>query len=139
MSNEIESKEKFHKRITIFITIVCFTIITVVGTIMLRMETKNTITIEKHESSKEIEQAIDKISTEETSQTMYSSEVHGLININTANKETLMLLDGIGKTRAEAIINYRTKKQFISVSEIMNVDGIGEKTYEKIKDKICVK
>ncbi len=61
-----------------------------------------------------------------------------LININTADKYRLQKLDGIGEKTAEAIIEYRKNKPFESPEDIMNVDGIGEKKYEDIKDKICV-
>ena len=40
--------------------------------------------------------------------------------------------------KAEAIIEYRSKRPFKSASDIMNVKGIGQKTYEKIKGSICV-
>ncbi len=63
-----------------------------------------------------------------------------LININTADVDTLTRLEGIGETKAKAIIDYRVKNgNFSSAEEIMNVKGIGEKTYENIKDKITVK
>lgn len=62
-----------------------------------------------------------------------------LININTADKEELMTLDGIGEVIAERIIEYREEHGgFSSIEEIMNVKGIGEKRYENIKDHICV-
>lgn len=61
------------------------------------------------------------------------------ININTASAEELQKLDGIGEKKAEAIIHYRyVYGDFTDISEIMNVDGIGSGTYEKIKDKITV-
>lgn len=61
----------------------------------------------------------------------------GKININQASKEDLMILPGVGETRAEAIISYREKNGlFTSIEELMNVEGIKEKTYEKLKDKI---
>lgn len=61
------------------------------------------------------------------------------ININLADKETLMTLDGIGETRAEAIIAYRESTGgFSDISDLTRVDGIKEKTYEKLKDKITV-
>ena len=61
------------------------------------------------------------------------------ININTADKDELKVLDGIDKKKAKAIIDYRKEHgDFISIEEIMKVDGIGTKTYIKIKDKICV-
>lgn len=61
-----------------------------------------------------------------------------LININTASKEMLMTISGIGDVYAQRIIDYRNKKSFSSVEEIKNVNGIGEKTFEKMKDMITV-
>ena len=61
------------------------------------------------------------------------------ININTASMEELMELKGIGETRARAIIEYReTYGYFGYIEEIMNVSGIKEASFEKIKDDICV-
>lgn len=59
------------------------------------------------------------------------------ININTANEEELMQLPGIGKQKADAILEYRlTYGKFYDISEIMDVPGIGEGIFEKIKDQI---
>ncbi|MEF3245536.1 MAG: ComEA family DNA-binding protein [Caldisericaceae bacterium] len=61
----------------------------------------------------------------------------GKININTASKTELMELPGIGETKAQAIIDFRTKNgPFKNPHDIVNVSGIGEKTYENIKDLI---
>lgn len=61
------------------------------------------------------------------------------ININTADKETLCLLDGIGETLAEYIIAYREENgDFKTTEDIINVKRIGENTYEQIKNYICV-
>ena len=61
-----------------------------------------------------------------------------LININTATKEELMQLSGIGESRALSIIAYREKNGgFKKISDIMNVAGIKEAAFEKIKDSIC--
>lgn len=69
-----------------------------------------------------------------------SSDESSTININTASKETLMTLNGIGESKAQAIIDYREEiGGFKSVDEITNISGIGEKTLEKIKDKISIK
>jgi competence protein ComEA len=66
-----------------------------------------------------------------------NSAKSGKININTASKEELMNLPGIGDVKAQAIIDYRTKNgPFKDIHEIVNVSGIGEKTFEKIKDLI---
>ncbi len=63
----------------------------------------------------------------------------GKININTATLSMLIELPGIGETKAAAIIEYRdTYGSFFSISEITNVSGIGDKTYEKIKELITV-
>lgn len=63
----------------------------------------------------------------------------GLVNINTADAEELQTLPGIGETKAQAIITYRENNgSFSSISEIVNVSGIGESTYEQLKDYIKV-
>lgn len=57
-----------------------------------------------------------------------------LININTATKEKLLTIPGIGEAKAKAIIAYReTKGKFKTIEDIQNVDGIGSKLYEEIK------
>lgn len=63
----------------------------------------------------------------------------GRININTATEAQLCQIPGIGKTRAAAIVAYRQEKGgFDSVEDIMNVSGIKEGTYAKIKDSIRI-
>ncbi|MPN10231.1 hypothetical protein SDC9_157526 [bioreactor metagenome] len=65
--------------------------------------------------------------------------LENLVNINTATKEDLMTLNGIGEITADKIIEYRTENgDFADTAELMNVYGIGEKTYEKFKDKVTV-
>ena len=60
-----------------------------------------------------------------------------LVNINKASKEELMSLPGIGERKAEAIIKYRNSKSFSNIEDIMNISGIKEAAFSKIKDKIC--
>ena len=68
-----------------------------------------------------------------------SSSNTDVININTANKEQLMKISGVGKTKAEAIISHREKNgDFKKKEDITKVRGIGKATFEKIKDKIEV-
>ena len=66
-------------------------------------------------------------------------EQNTLVNINTAGVEELTDLSGIGNVYAERILKYRAENgPFASIEDIMNVKGIGEKTFAKIKDSICV-
>ena len=61
------------------------------------------------------------------------------VNLNTADEAELMTLSGIGESRAKAIIAYREENgNFQSIEEIMKIDGIKEKMFEKIKDFITV-
>ena len=64
---------------------------------------------------------------------------HTKININTASKEELMTLRGIGEARAEDIIRYRQQRGgFESIEDIMKVSGIKDAAFQKIKDSITV-
>ena len=57
-----------------------------------------------------------------------------LVNINTATKEELKTIPGIGESKADAIIKYRGEHgNFKDIEDIKNVTGIGEKLYEEIK------
>lgn len=63
----------------------------------------------------------------------------GAVNLNTATKKELMTLDGIGDKKAEEIIKYREKTPFKKPEDIKNIKGVGDKLFDKIKDKIEVK
>lgn len=62
----------------------------------------------------------------------------GKINLNTASKEELLTLTGIGEKKAEEIIEYRNQNKFESIDDLKNISGIGDKTFEKLKDNISV-
>jgi competence protein ComEA len=62
------------------------------------------------------------------------------VNINTADAKTISeALSGIGLKKAEAIVKYRESKgEFKTAEDLVNVDGIGAKTVEKIKADILL-
>lgn len=60
------------------------------------------------------------------------------ISINSANAQELQELPGIGPAMAQRIIAYRRQKPFSALRDIMQVKGIKEKLYAKIKDAICL-
>ena len=61
-----------------------------------------------------------------------------MVNINSAAREQLMTLPGIGEVTADAIIEYREQNPFARIEDIMNVSGIGEAKFNSIRDFICV-
>jgi competence protein ComEA len=68
-----------------------------------------------------------------------TKNINAPININTATKEQLMMLPGIGESYAQRIIEYRSKNSgFKAKDEIMKIKGIGPSKYEEIKNKIII-
>ena len=62
-----------------------------------------------------------------------------LVNLNTAGKQELSTLPGIGESRAADIIDYREEKgKFQNIRDVMKVPGIKQALYDQIKDKITV-
>lgn len=80
-----------------------------------------------------VSESYEEIDVEENNNT-----ASGKVNINTANKAELKELDGIGDTLADNIIKYRDKSKFKSIEDILNVDGIGQAKFDKIKEYICI-
>ena len=75
----------------------------------------------------------------ETSKKTTTSKTSGKVNLNTASKEELETLNGIGSSKAESIIQYRsTCGAFRTIEDIKNISGIGDAVYAKIKDYITV-
>lgn len=63
---------------------------------------------------------------------------NGLININFASKDELMNITGVGEVIADRIIEYRSNCSFNNIEDIMNVKGIGNAKFEKMKAEITV-
>lgn len=74
----------------------------------------------------------------ETNEDKIEDNQNTKISINNATKEELTKLNGIGEKTAEKIIEYRKGNKFKTIEDIKNVSGIGESLYEKIKDSITV-
>lgn len=83
---------------------------------------------------------IGEVSTQQTlEQQTQSDSSSGKININTAQAEDLTRLPGIGESRARTIIQYREEHGgFQNISEIMNISGIKQAMFDKIKDLITI-
>jgi competence protein ComEA len=62
----------------------------------------------------------------------------GVVDLNAATEAELVALPGVGPAKAKAIVDYRQTTPFRSVEDLMNVRGIGESTFENLKDKITV-
>ncbi len=91
--------------------------------------------VQVHIPSKKESLAFKDTFTDEESEKAKSTK----ININTASKEELMTLSGIGEVKAQAIITYRQSQgAFSQIRDLMKVEGIKEGSYEKIQDDICV-
>ncbi len=74
-----------------------------------------------------------------TSRQFDTDSSQGLININTAGSDALQTITGIGPSTAEKIISYRQEHgSFKKIEDLMNVSGIGQKTFDKLKSKITV-
>ena len=70
-------------------------------------------------------------------QTVHEEQEETVVNINQADKNTLMTLPGIGESKADAIIRYREEHgNFTAIEDIMNISGIKQGAFDKIKDFI---
>lgn len=76
--------------------------------------------------------------SKETNEDKIEDNQNTKISINNATKEELTKLNGIGEKTAEKIIEYRKENKFKTIEDIKNVSGIGESLYEKIKDSITI-
>ena len=115
--------------LSLILSVIAVLTIPAVGTFLLKMQNVNRSGIMQPEND---------VTFDQPQPEAAQSAVPQVININTATKEELMLLSGIGADKAEKIIEYREKEPFKKPKDITKVKGIGEKTYEALADKICV-
>lgn len=68
-----------------------------------------------------------------------AGQLSGKVNINTADSSALQTLSGIGESKAQKIIDHRQANgHFKSIEGLKDVSGIGDKTFESLKDSICI-
>jgi competence protein ComEA len=71
---------------------------------------------------------------------LFISLAFSAVNINRANAAQLQILNGIGPSKAQEIIKYRKAHGgFKSVDELVNVNGIGPKTVQKLKPQVTIR
>ena len=77
--------------------------------------------------------------TESATQAVEISESVSKVNINTASVDALVALPGIGKKKAQAIVDYREENgKFLIVEDLQNVKGIGQKAMAKLSSLVTV-
>ena len=109
------------------------------GTTTKTTNTCNTTSYNINDCVEKTESVIIPSKNGENSVNQEDSTTSKLININAASKEELTTLSGIGDAKAQAIIEYRkTNGNFKAIEDILNVNGIGDAIFTKIKDYITV-
>jgi competence protein ComEA len=104
----------------------------------MRIEDEKHYIVPKIGDNTDINNTVEEKSNEVTIEGSNQNEI-SKININIANIQELDTLPGVGEATANKIINYRDEKgKFNSIEDIKNVNGIGDKKYEDIKDKISI-
>lgn len=102
-------------------------------------ETQTEAVIETSEEIEEMPAYGESRSANEIEEIAEETAQHGKVNINSADTEELKTLNGIGDARAKAIVDYRNEYgSFESIESIMNVPGIKEGIFSKIKNEITV-
>ncbi len=167
INNAATQKEKKRKVIEIVVGVVLLVLIITGGIILLAQnneseprvagastENEEALKAEIDNLNKKIDELNNKIdtaqsvvtetSTSETSSSgestsSDSSQIAGVVNINTASASELDSLPGIGPTYAERIIEYRESNGgFSSIDELKNIKGIGDKTFDKLKNSVTI-
>ena len=132
-TKEIKDKEKVKTQTCVNETIYIDTCKEKETSVIVTEENKTSDSITTHE-----EVSYDEIASDSTTEVESNTEAK-LISLNTATKEELMTLSGVGESKAENIISYREQNNgFKSIEELKNVSGIGDAIFEKIKSNITI-
>lgn len=130
-SNDDVSKFKEEEKEIIYIEYKCECPDNINDSCITENDIVNTNGVEEKENSEEKKEEI------KNDEKIEDKKDDSLISINSATKEELMTLSGIGESKAESIIKYREENGgFKNLEDIKNVSGIGESAYSKIKDYI---
>ena len=125
--SENKPEKEMSKNVSIYI-LTCLLCVLLIYLVSMRFINKHNIEISENNTAFSTEY----VETEAASDGL-------MININTDNIYELTLLPGIGTSKAEAIIEYRRENgDFTQLEELMNIKGIGESTFNKLKPYICV-
>ena len=105
----------------------------------IKLEDQQKIVILTQEEAKNTQAENTSLSVSDSSISKKDNDDQAKININQADLSQLQQLSGIGAKKAQAIIDYRTENgDFKSIDELGKVNGIGEKTVEKLKNSITI-
>ncbi len=110
----------------------------VTSAMVITVNTKSELTTQKPSTTTTTTNNKTECTTRIISDCGNTEENSKLVNINTASKEELMSVPNIGASKADSIIIYRSENSFKKIEDIMNVSGIGETLFVKIKDHITV-
>jgi competence protein ComEA len=81
----------------------------------------------------------EQVPTNFANEAVASSQIKTTINLNTATKEELQNLEGIGEKKADQILDYRQEHGgFKSIEELKSISGIGTKRFEAIKEQLTI-
>lgn len=123
----------------ILITLLVITIILNWININKKPEIIKNITLEDNNQNVILDDTIDYLDNDEyDNYNEEKDEINFIININTASKEELVLLEGIGEKTAEKIIDFREQSLFITKEDIKKVSGIGDIKYNNICNNITI-
>lgn len=127
MDKKWQNLDKYRERIRLW-AVVCFFLVS--GCFYSHSAAEGELSLGRRTGVAELEQPVE---------TTVVQERADKININTAEAEELMMLDGIGEKLAARIIKERTENgAFYRIEDIQRVSGIGEKTFAKIQGEITV-